>query len=199
MAADEVEPAEVAAEVDTENPEPEEETEEETKEEKPKETPAESDGVSFSPIAILIRLLQLSCAVISFAVMASNPSFNSFRGAPSFNYLLATGVMVTAWVLVMLAMEFARSSVLAKFEAAVDYGLSLLAFGAFCAAGAIQSKINGTVESTDTPKVVACIFFMVFTWMTMSILPVMAALKGWTETYAVPGSGTAMSQALKKD
>lgn len=194
MATDEVEPAEVAAEVDTENPEPEP-TPEETKPEKP--SASDSDGPTMSPIAILIRLLQLSVAVISFAVMASVNGFNDFRGAPSFNYLLATGVLVTAWTLVMICCEFAKTSALAKVEIFVDYVLSLLAFGAFCAAGAIQSKINGTIESTDTPKIVACIFFMMFTWMAMSILPVMAAFKSWTETYATPGMGTAMSQALK--
>jgi len=195
MATDEVEPAEVAAEVDTENPEPEPEKEE-TKPEK-KESATDSDGATMSPIGILIRLLQMTCAVISFAVMASVDGFNDFRGAPSFNYLLATGVLVTAWTLVMIICEFAKTSALAKIEIFVDYILSLLAFGAFCAAGAIQSKINGTIESTDTPKIVACIFFMMFTWMTMSILPVMAAFKSWTDTYATPGMGTAMSQALK--
>lgn len=195
MATDEVEPAEVAAEVDTENPEPEPEKEE-TKPEK-KESATDSDGATISPIGILIRLLQMTCAVISFAVMASVDGFNDFRGAPSFNYLLATGVLVTAWTLVMIICEFAKTSALAKIEIFVDYILSLLAFGAFCAAGAIQSKINGTIESTDTPKIVACIFFMMFTWMAMSILPVMAAFKSWTDTYATPGMGTAMSQALK--
>jgi len=195
MATDEVEPAEVAAEVDTENPEPEPEKEE-TKPEK-KESATDSDGATMSPIGILIRLLQMTCAVISFAVMASVDGFNDFRGAPSFNYLLATGVLVTAWTLVMIICEFAKTSALAKIEIFVDYILSLLAFGAFCAAGAIQSKINGTIESTDTPKIVACIFFMMFTWMAMSILPVMAAFKSWTDTYATPGMGTAMSQALK--
>ena len=37
---------------------------------------------------------------------------------------------------------------------------------------------------------------MMFTWMAMSILPVMAAYTSWTETYCVPGAGTAMAQCL---
>lgn len=192
MAEEEVEAASVEAEVDTENPEPAEDTGEETTEKK--ESDEGGEGAAFSPIAIVLRLLQMTLAIITFAVMASVDNFNNFNGAASFNLIVAVGVLITAWTLLALILEFGRSSALAKAEAFIDYIFSLLAFGSFCAAGAIQSKIVDTIEMRDSPKIICSIFFMMFTWMAMSILPIMAASKSWFDFAA--GGGTAMSQTL---
>ena len=151
MAEEEVEAASVEAEVDTENPEPAEDTGEETTEKK--ESDEGGEGAAFSPIAIVLRLLQMTLAIITFAVMASVDNFNNFNGAASFNLIVAVGVLITAWTLLALILEFGRSSALAKAEAFIDYIFSLLAFGSFCAAGAIQSKIVDTIEMRDSPKV----------------------------------------------
>ena len=150
MAEEEV--PEVEAEVDMEDP-PAEGEEGVEKSPSKKEEGDGDGGAAFSPIAILLRLLQLTLAVITFAVMASVDGFNDFSGAASFNLIVAIGVIITAWTLVMLGCEFGRSSALAKGEAFVDHILALLAFGSFCAAGAIQSKIVDTPQMVDSPKV----------------------------------------------
>ena len=61
-------------------------------------------------------------------------------------------------------------------------------------------RMRATCSSLRVRSQVICaIFFMMFTWMAMSILPVMAAYTSWTETYSVPGGGTAMAQCLTDD
>ena len=45
-------------------------------------------------------------------------------------------------------------------------------------------------------QVICAIFFMMFTWIAMSVLPIMSAYSSWTETYCIPGEGTAMAQCL---
>lgn len=140
--------------------------------------------------------MQLTFAVIAFAVMASA---NNFDRAASFNLIVATGVIITVWVLVAMGMECGKSSALSKIEIFMDFLLSELALASFCAAGATQSKLNSTIYAVDASRVICAIFFMMFTWMAMSILPVMAAYTSWTETYSVPGGGTAMAQCLTDD
>ena len=147
--SDEVEAAAVEAEVDTENPESP--AEGETKEEEKKEEKEGGEGsAGFSVAGLLIRLVQLTFAVISFAVMASA---NNFDNAASFNLIIATGVIITAWVLVAIGMECAKSSALSKVEIAVDFILSELALASFCAAGATQSKLNSTIFAVDPSRV----------------------------------------------
>ena len=152
--SDEVEAAAVEAEVDTENPETPAEGETPTKEEKKEEKEEGGGGgggsADFSTAGLLIRLMQLTFAVIAFAVMASA---NNFDRAASFNLIVATGVIITAWVLVAMGMECGKSSALSKIEIFMDFLLSELALASFCAAGATQSKLNSTIYAVDASRV----------------------------------------------
>ena len=152
--SDEVEAAAVEAEVDMENPETPAEGETPTKEEKKEEKEGGGGGgggsADFSTAGLLIRLMQLTFAVIAFAVMASA---NNFDRAASFNLIVATGVIITVWVLVAMGMECGKSSALSKIEIFMDFLLSELALASFCAAGATQSKLNSTIYAVDASRV----------------------------------------------
>jgi len=204
----EEEAANVEADVDVESGDAAEETPAEeaptTEEPSTEKEETKEDGESkyalMSMGAISIRLVQLTFAVISFGVMASATNFNDF---PSFNLIVATGVIVSAWCILAIMTELMYNIVpwskgFTMIEILMDYILAFLAFGTFCAAGAIQSQVNGTPLSIgDASRIIAAIFFMVFTWVAMCILPVMSAWPEWSKYFEETAeAGTALSQTL---
>lgn len=166
-------------------------------------TSSSSDGTG-SPGPVIVRFLLLAISLVSWALMAAADIMDNYNG---FEYLVATGVIVTAWALVGIAVEVCAMSGslenLGAFgkgyiaiEMFMDIILAFLAFGAFVSAGTVNSVLNLPKSVYDYDHVVASIVFMSFTWAILMIGPLALLGPVVKETFSKEAEKTQLAHGI---
>ena len=148
-------------------------------------------GTATYSLALALRIVLFMFSVVGWAVMVSLRNFDAFS---SFEFLVATGVIITFWSIVGILTELAaRGSsfpnvvrVYASCEVIIDALLWLLSYAAFVSVASVQ-HINFLNTRTDS-LVICSIVFTAFSWVTLSVTVLCTFIPAWRNMHTANGA-----------
>ena len=146
-------------------------------------------------LALLVRLLLFMFSVVGWAVMVSLRNFDAFS---SFEFLVATGVIITFWSILGILAELAAAGasyanivrIYASCEVVIDALLWLLSYAAFVSVASVQ-HINFLNTRTDS-FVICSIVFTALSCVMLSVTPLCTFIPAWRSMHTANGGATVL-------